>query len=76
MKDYYVYTDPDVLPTEDTPKDFMQYFMDILNRYPEIDKVGFGLKMDDIPDHYPKKDKVIKWEKSLFTDEIEPGLFK
>ena len=26
MNDYYVYTDPDVLPAEDTPKDFMRIF--------------------------------------------------
>lgn len=76
MNGYYVYTDPDVLPADDTPKDFMDYFMDVLNRYPEIDKVGFGLKTDDLPDHYPKKAEVINWENSLLNNEIAPGLFK
>lgn len=76
VKNYYVYTDPDVLPAEDTPKDFMEYFMDILNHYPEIDKVGFGLKTDDLPDHYPKKQQVIQWENSLLDHKIAAGLFK
>ena len=76
MNDFYVYTDPDVMPVDETPKDFMNYFMDILNRFPEIDKVGFGLKTDDLPDHYPKKAEVIKWENSLLDNEIEKGLFK
>lgn len=74
-KYYYVYTDPDVLPTENTPNDFMQYFMDVLNRYPQMDKIGFGLQMDDLPDHYPRKSQVIQWESSLLEKELEPGLF-
>lgn len=76
MNDFYIYTDPDVLPTEDTPKDFVNYFMDILNRYPGMDKVGFGLQTNDLPDHYPKKSEVIKWENSLLNNKIAPGLFK
>jgi len=74
-KYFYVYTDPDVLPTKDTPTDFMYYFVDVLKRYPKMDKVGFGLKTDDIPDHYPKKSEVLAWEGGLLTHELEPGLF-
>lgn len=72
---YYVYTDPDVLPTEETPDDFMYYFMDVLKRYPQMDKVGFGLKFDDLPDYYPRKKEVIAWEQGLLKKELEPGLF-
>ena len=75
-KYYHVYTDPDVLPDESTPDDCMFYFKEILDRYPAIKKVGFGLRTDDIPNHYPKKDEVIKWENSLLDNEIEKGLFK
>lgn len=74
-KYYHVYTDPDVLPTAETPNDFMHYFMDVLNRFPEMDKVGFGLKTNDIPDYYPKKKKVLTWEQSLLQSEIERGLY-
>ena len=75
-KSYHVYTDPDVLPAADTPADFMEYFMSILKRYPQTDKVGFGLKTDDLPDHYPKKKQVIDWETALLKNEIAPGIFK
>ena len=44
----YVYTDPDLLPVEDCPKDFVRRFMEILDDNHELRKVGFGLVWDDI----------------------------
>ena len=44
----YVYTDPDLLPVEDCPKDFVRRFMEILDSNHELRKVGFGLVYDDI----------------------------
>lgn len=44
----YIYTDPDVLPIEDCPKDFVKRFMQILNSNHELRKVGLGLVYDDI----------------------------
>ena len=44
----YVYTDPDLLPVEDCPKDFVRRFMEILDDNRELRKVGFGLVWDDI----------------------------
>lgn len=38
-------------------------------------KVGFGLKIDDLPAHYPKKQEVIAWEQQYFTNRVEPGIF-
>jgi hypothetical protein len=75
-KYFHVYTDPDVLPHEDTPVDFMYYFKSLLDRYPTIKKVGFGLRIDDLPDYYPKKQEVINWEKALYNDAIEPNIYK
>ena len=75
-KDYYVYTDPDVVPVEDCPLDAVKYFREILNRYPDISKVGFGLKIDDLPEHYEHKDKVIQWEKAYWEEEIEKDLYR
>ena len=75
-KYYYVYTDPDLLPAQDTPKDFINHFKDLLDKYPEIQKVGFGLITNDLPDHYPRKEEVIAWEKKFTTNEIEPGVYR
>ena len=44
----YVYTDPDVLPIESCPKDFIKRLMKILDSNHEIQKVGLGLVYDDI----------------------------
>jgi hypothetical protein len=73
---YYVLTDPDVLPGEEVPSDFMCYFLDVLKRYPATKKVGFGLRTDNLPDYYPKKQEVIRWEEQFYKVEIEKGLFK
>ncbi|MBE8954575.1 MAG: tetratricopeptide repeat protein [Quinella sp. 2Q5] len=44
----YVYTDPDVVPAEDCPKDFLKRLMEILGDNHEIRKVGLGLVWEDI----------------------------
>ncbi|MFT3980982.1 MAG: hypothetical protein QM687_10965 [Ferruginibacter sp.] len=75
-KYYHVYTDPDVLPAEDTPNDFMFYFKDLLNRYPAYDKAGFGLVTDDLPAHYQRREEVIEWEKQFYVNEVEPQVYQ
>ena len=44
----YIYTDPDVLPIEDCPKDFVARLMKILDANHEIRKVGLGIVWEDI----------------------------
>ena len=44
----YVYTDPDVLPIERCPKNFVKRLMDILDANHELRKVGLGLVWEDI----------------------------
>ena len=44
----YVYTDPDILPIERCPKDFVKQMMKILDANHEIRKVGLGLVTEDI----------------------------
>jgi hypothetical protein len=75
-KYFHVYTDPDVLPDENTPSDFMYYFKSLLDKYPIIKKVGFGLRINDLPNHYPKKQEVINWETALYNEPLEPNVFK
>lgn len=63
---YFVLTDPDIIPVEECPNNFLHVFHDILQNNPTINKVGFSLKIDDLPACYPLKDKVIKWEKQFY----------
>lgn len=74
-KDFYVYTDPDVVPVENCPKDFLKYFLLKLKHYSNIEKIGFSLKIDDLPDYYIKKNDVISWEKKFWEIEVEKNIY-
>lgn len=61
-KGYYVVTDADIVPVEECPEDFVLHFKKILDKNSQVTKVGFSLKIDDIPESNPNKQKVIDWE--------------
>jgi hypothetical protein len=86
QQSWFVLTDSDVVPTEDCPNDFLEVMYDALQRFPKMDKAGFGLKIDDIPDHYQHKHAlpgvnvhqhpgVLEWEPGFWRDELAPGLY-
>ena len=67
-KGYYVVTDADIVPAENCPDDFLIHFKRLLDRNNTITKVGFSLKIDDLPDTNPNKQKVIKWESKFWKN--------
>lgn len=73
---HYILTDPDVVPIEGCPLNAVEHFYGLLDKYPDITKVGFGLKIDNLPDYYPRKKEVVEWERQWWTNEIEPSVFK
>ena len=75
IRSYYVYTDSDIVPIEDCPNDFLDFFMNILIKDVSIKKIGFSLKYDDLPDTYKSKSKVIEWESKFYTKPISNLLF-
>lgn len=72
---YFVLTDPDIMIENEVPDNFMSIFINLLNKHINVRKVGFSLKIDDIPDYYPNKEKVINWEKQFWEKQIEDGHF-
>lgn len=72
---YFVYTDPDLRIIDECPDDFLQYFYDLLQKYPLSTKVGFSLRLSDIPMHYDKRDEVIKWESQYWMNQKEENVF-
>ena len=44
----YIYTDPDVVPAENCPKDFVKKLYKLLDDNHELRKVGLGLIYDDV----------------------------
>lgn len=73
---YYVYTDSDMEIDESCPKDFMEHFVRILQSNITVQKVGFGIRIDDLPDSYSYKDNVINWESQFWNKEVKPGLYQ
>lgn len=66
-KGYYVVTDPDVIPISECPNDFLNLFLSLLKEYNTRYKVGFSLKIDDIPETNPLKEKIVNWEKRFWN---------
>lgn len=47
IQNYYVFTDPDVVPVEDTPDDFIDVMIEVCKEFPHMHKVGPNIKFDD-----------------------------
>lgn len=73
---YYVVTDPDVLPTEECPKDAVAHLLEVNGDFPHHVKVGLGLKIDDLPASYPLRDHVVEWEQQFWKTELRPNVFE
>lgn len=75
MQGYYAVTDADIVPNPECPEDFMLLFKKILDKHDEVKKVGFSLRLDDIPEHNPNKRKIIQWEQQFWEDKNKKGYF-
>jgi hypothetical protein len=76
INDYYVYTDSDIMPVEECPENFMEVFLHYLKKHKYAKKVGFSLKISNLPDCYDKKKDVIEWEKQYFNNKIDDLLYR
>ena len=72
----YVYTDPDVLPAEDCPPDFISRFKALLDACPDVSKVGCALRIDDLPSHYGRREEVIKYERQFWSHPLGEELYE
>lgn len=68
-KDYYVYSDSDIMPVEQCPNDFLQHFKNILDDNIFTLKAGFSLKLNDLPESFPYKKEVL-YHESKFFDKV------
>lgn len=72
---YYVYTDPDVVPNNDCPKDLVFQLYKVLKANTQIEKAGAALKLDDLPEYYNLKNEVIKAEEKYWTKKVSDNVF-
>ena len=49
----FVCTDSDVVPAASCPGTVVQHLQGLLNRYPEVPKIGLALRLDSIPPRFP-----------------------
>lgn len=73
---FFVVSDPDVVPDDACPLDALDHFRVLLERYSDVDKVGFGLRIDDLPSTYPLAEDVRRWEARFWSREVESGVFR
>jgi hypothetical protein len=73
---YYVLTDHDI-ELDNVRSDILEYYIWLLNKY-NVTKVGCSLRLNDIPDSYPKKNKgghgnkgVIDWESKFWLNPVK-----
>ncbi len=74
--DYYVYTDSDLAIVEQCPADFLDYFLRKLKQYKYARKIGFSLRLDNLPDSYNEKEEVIQRESRYYRDVNHEGLYR
>lgn len=73
---WFVVSDPDVVPDDECPLDALDHLRAVLERHHAFHKAGLGLRIDDLPEHYPLADEVRRWEAQFWTDEVEPGVYR
>jgi len=74
---YYCITDADIRPNDNLPVNFLETLIETLDKYQfSILKAGFALDLESIPDYYPFKDKVIKWEQQFWENQLEPNIYR
>jgi len=49
VKDFYVFTDSDVIPEDDTPTDFIDHMVELCGEL-NSHKIGLGLRVDNLPE--------------------------
>lgn len=70
----FIVTDPDVVPDEHA-HGAVKRMCWLLNRHPSYVKVGMGLHIDDLPDHYAMKGKVVEFESQYWTWPLPGGAY-
>lgn len=74
-QNYNILTDNDVILTKECPDNFAEHLYNIIQEF-NLLKAGVGLKIDDLPDHYPLKNDVIRHESDFWRRPMKPGVFQ
>lgn len=75
-KEPWLLCEDDIVPEDTVPEDWVCCLHQVLERHPEVSKVGFSLRIDDLPDTYPLKEKVLETENAYWEDQAEHGVYR
>lgn len=67
--EYYVISDPDIMPLPDTPPNFLEIFKHAIDNL-GYHHAGFGLNTNDIPDWFEGRANMLHDEMSLLTNPV------
>jgi len=73
--EYYVISDPDIMPHPSTPYNFLEIYKNLIDNH-QFHHVGFQLIIDDLPSWANKKDWIIFNEGQLRNHSIEIAGYK
>lgn len=72
---WFIYTDSDIVPGRNCPADFAERLYRLAMKYGAL-KVGFALHIDDLPDCYENKNRVVAWERLFWENPVEPDVYE
>jgi len=71
----YILTDPDSVPSEDCPGDWLARLSALLDRFRHKQKAGLGLRIDRIPLYYQRREHVLTWEQQFWQRPVSEGVY-
>jgi hypothetical protein len=72
----YIVTDSDVVPADICPMDLISKLVLMLDKHPDYDKIGPGIRIDNLPGKWPGTEAQIKWEKQFWLQRVDNECFK
>lgn len=76
LGEHFIYTDADIILPDDLPLDWKEIMYNTIIKYPEYKKIGLGIRIDDLPEHYRYKNQAIRNEGRWWLNAIEENLYK
>ena len=71
---YFVTTDPDIVPTDEVPNNLVEILFQVMQCHNKK-KCGVALKIDDLPEHNPRKQEIIDWESIFWQNQIDENCY-
>jgi GT2 family glycosyltransferase len=65
--EYFIVSDPDIMPYPSTPKNFLNIFRHCIDTY-GYNRVGFCLKINDLPLYVQEREEIIKHESRFWQN--------